>query len=86
MKKNKIHPANKKRLFSQREKILKWLLSGKTLTSLQAILRFGCLRLPARIYEIRDMGHNVDSKMVEKGFGKKVAEYRIIQYQPGMTV
>lgn len=85
MKKNRIHPANKKRLLSQREKILKWLLSGKTITSIEAILKFGCTRLSARIYEIRDMGHIVDSKMVTKPFGRKVAEYRIIQYQPGMT-
>lgn len=85
MKRNNIHPANKKRLKTQREKILAWLLSGRTITTMEAILKIGCTRLSARIYEIRDMGHNVDSKMVYK-FGRKVAEYRIIKYQPGMAM
>ncbi len=85
MKRNNIHPANKKRIASQREKILAWLLSGRTITTMDAILKIGCTRLSARIYEIRDMGHNVESKMVCK-FGRKVAEYKIIQYQPGMAM
>jgi len=44
---------------SQTEKILKYLKRGGTLTSLKALRMFGCLRLAARIYDIREMGHNV---------------------------
>lgn len=83
MKRNRIHPANKKRLLSQREKILKWLLSGRTINTLQAILNFGCTRLSARIWEIRDMGHVVESKSVSVLGGKVVSEYRLIKYQAG---
>jgi len=83
MKKNRIHPANRKRLLTQREKILKWLLSGKTITSLQAILRFGCLRLSARIFEIRDMGHVIQTKSVKTPTGVVVTQYSLIQYQAG---
>lgn len=86
MKRNNIHPANKKRVLSQRDRILKWLLSGKTITTIQAITKFGCTRLSARIREIKDMGHVIDGDMVPTKLGTAVKKYRIIQYQPGMSV
>ncbi|ACU61314.1 helix-turn-helix domain-containing protein [Chitinophaga pinensis] len=82
MKKNRIHPANKKSIASQRDKILKWLLKGKTITTLKAITQFGCTRLSARISEIRDMGHVIVTKWVKTRNKQVVKEYSLIQYQP----
>jgi hypothetical protein len=84
MKRNNIHPSNKKRIASQREKILKRLLSGKTITSLQAILNYGCTRLSARIWEIKDMGHVIQTKSVRTPTGQVVTQYSLIQYQAGI--
>ena len=38
---------------SQVLRIKKWLLSGRTLTPMQALSKFGCFRLGARIYDLR---------------------------------
>lgn len=85
MKRNNIHPANKKRLKTQREKILAWLQKGRTITTLQAILNFGCTRLSARIFEIRDMGHVIQKKSVKTPTGQVVTQYSLIQYRPCLT-
>jgi hypothetical protein len=81
MKKNHIHQANRKRLKSQREKILAWLEKGRTITTLQAILNFGCTRLSARIFEISDMGHVIQKKSVRTPTGVVVTQYSLIQYK-----
>lgn len=61
---------------SQTNKIKEYLLAGNTLTSLEALKFFGCLRLSGRIHDLRCSGVNVVSQMVKIN-GKKVAEYRI---------
>ena len=38
---------------SQTQQILQWLKEGKSLTPLDALREFGCLRLSGRIYDIR---------------------------------
>ena len=62
---------------SQGEQILNHLRAGKHLTALEALQRFGCLRLAARIKDLKDDGHSIDSQMVELPNGKKVASYRM---------
>lgn len=60
----------------QREAILAFLAAGKKLTQLEAKSRFGCLRLAARIEELRKAGHPIPSRMVAvPGHEHKVAEY-----------
>jgi len=44
---------------SQRKAILKHLRSGRTLTPIQALNRYGCFRLGARILELRKTGLSV---------------------------
>lgn len=61
---------------SQEQKILAFLKSGRPLTPLQALRKFGCLRLGARIFDIQAHGTLIKSKMVKKG-DKHVAQYRI---------
>lgn len=59
---------------SQNESILRWPRKGRSLTALQALERFGCLRLAARVRNLKDAGHPVRSRLVHRA-GKKWAEY-----------
>jgi len=43
---------------------------------LDALNKFGCFRLGARIWELKKEGIDIISRMVEKD-GKRFAEYRI---------
>jgi hypothetical protein len=61
---------------SQTEQIREYLKSGKKLTQLGAIARFGCLRLGARIHELRHDGEPICSRLIQKN-GKHFAEYFI---------
>ena len=63
---------------SQEKQIRDYLLTGKSLTSLQALNLFGCLRLSARIYDLIDYGVPIESEMIEVN-GKRVAQYKMIK-------
>lgn len=58
--------------------ILNHLERGKDLTALGALNLFGCLRLAARIAELRDMGYHIERTLVVKGM-KRWARYRMGQ-------
>ena len=62
---------------TQVKAILAYLQDGKTLTGLEALDRFGCSRLAARIGDIKDAGYSIRSEMVTLPGGKRVAEYRL---------
>tara|TARA_R100000306_G_C4339333_1_gene124378 strand:+ start:52 stop:249 length:198 start_codon:yes stop_codon:yes gene_type:complete len=59
---------------SQRLKIKKWLEDGKTLTPIDALERFGCFRLAARIDDLRREGLEIETKYQHKD-GKRFASY-----------
>lgn len=59
---------------SQSAKILHVLQSGKPVTPLIALRRFGCLRLAARINDLKAEGHKIQSRMMERN-GKRFAAY-----------
>ena len=63
---------------SQNTEILSHLQSGQTLTPLEALQLFGCFRLAARIYNLRDDGHDVSVELVNVR-GKQVAKYSMGQ-------
>lgn len=46
---------------SQNAAILQHLQDGLHLTPLRALELFGCLRLSARIYDLRAQGHRIES-------------------------
>jgi len=46
---------------SQSLRILAFLKSGKSLTPIEAIVRFGCYRLAARIHNLKSMGYRITS-------------------------
>ena len=59
---------------SQNKAILKYLQLGRTLTALQALKLFGCMRLAARVKELIDSGNDIGRVMV-KVKGKRIARY-----------
>lgn len=63
---------------SQEKQIRDYLLTGKSLTPLEALTLFGCFRLSARIYDLINYGVPIESKMIEVK-GKRVAQYKLIQ-------
>ena len=60
---------------SQTAKILKHLQAGKPITPLIALRRYGCLRLAARIAELRK-DHSIVTHRAHRG-GKTFAAYRM---------
>lgn len=61
---------------TQRAAIRDALLAGDRLTPLDALTRFGCLRLGARVYDLKREGWPITSRLVEHE-GKRYAEYRM---------
>lgn len=64
---------------NQRIRILKFLQEGKPITPIQALNKFGCFRLSARIKELRDLGYPIETKRVEIN-GSLVARYFLIEH------
>ena len=60
---------------SQTTQIISHIKKGP-ITPLQALNLYGCLRLAARINDIRYMGYDIESKMVKRN-GKRFAEYSL---------
>lgn len=61
---------------SQTVLIRKHLESGKTITPLEALSRYGCLRLGARIYDLKQDGLPVKTEIKRNG-RKRFAEYSL---------
>jgi hypothetical protein len=70
---NENHKTSK----SQTDQILEWMLSGRSITPLEALNRFGCNRLAARIADIKARGYLVYSEFVTTLGGKKVKQYNM---------
>ena len=61
---------------SQSEQILKELKNGRELTAVDALNEFGCFRLAARCYDLREMGHDIISRVIKKN-GKRFSGYKL---------
>lgn len=61
---------------SQNKRILKYLLTGKRLTSIEALKLFNCLRLSARINNLRKY-HTISDAWINTTSGKRIKEYFI---------
>lgn len=59
-----------------------WLLSGRPLTQLEATEKFGCLRLPTIIFDMRKAGVAVKTIMVENDDGSQYARYIVENVVP----
>jgi len=59
---------------SQEQQILKDLEKGKRITALDAFKKYSCLRLAARILDLKNAGYKINKQMVNKN-GKTFASY-----------
>jgi hypothetical protein len=62
---------------TQKQQIEAYLTKGKSLTPIDALSKFGCFRLAARIADLKNEGLNIATKIVTKK-GKSYASYSII--------
>ena len=60
---------------SQKAKILKHLMSKKSLSPLKAIGLFGCYRLASRIHELKNDGYPIETVIKSDGQGRTYASY-----------
>jgi len=63
---------------TQNEQILGYLSKGKGLTPIEALNKFGCLRLAARIADLRKSGHLIFTDSITKN-GKTFASYKLVK-------
>lgn len=63
---------------SQNTKIFNYLATGKSLTPIQALNKFGCFRLASRINDLRKQGHIIFTDSVTKN-KKTFASYTLIK-------
>lgn len=66
---------------SQNEKILRYLESGRSITPIEALNMFDCMRLSARIKDLRADGHLIKTvrckKKNKEGHTVSYAEYSL---------
>ena len=63
---------------SQNTAILAHLKRGHRITPIEALNKFECFRLGARIFDLKAEGHRIEKEMVPTSTGKRVAEYRLM--------
>jgi hypothetical protein len=61
---------------SQTESILRHLKAGHAISPLDALRRYGCMRLGARIWDLRQAGHRIERRLIDDG-RRRYAEYRM---------
>jgi len=62
---------------SQNKQIADYLNKGKKLTPIDALNKFGCLRLAARIADLRNEGMNIVTNTIKLENKKQIAQYSI---------
>ena len=68
-----------KQLTGQNRAILLFLESGGSLSTIDALEKFGSFRLSARIKDLRNQGYNIKTEKFKTPNGKTVARYFIPQ-------
>jgi len=65
---------------TQSNQILEYMRQGNSITPLEALNLFGCMRLGARIYDLSQASHVIHREMVhDQRTGKKYASYRLLE-------
>ena len=62
---------------SQNKQIADYLNKGKKLTPIDALTKFGCFRLAARIADLRASGMNIVTNKLKLDNTRHVAQYSI---------
>jgi hypothetical protein len=68
---------SKLKTMTQKEKIKKHLMKGKSLTAIQALNLFNCFRLAARIADLRNEGMKIYTENYMLKSGKVIAKYSL---------
>lgn len=66
---------NIKESISQSKAIAAWLMTGHSITPLEALQMFGCLRLGARVWDLREKGMDIVSRKLQVSPRKRVSQY-----------
>lgn len=72
---NTTNHQNNTRKKSQKQQILDYMLEGNEISQLDALYKFGCFRLGARIADLKKDGYDI-KKRIAKG-EKNYAIYRL---------
>lgn len=64
---------------SQNKMIMGHLRRHKSITPLTAMSQYNCMRLAARIFDLKEAGHTINKEMVETHSGKQIARYTLIK-------
>lgn len=62
---------------SQKERILEYLKENGSITPMEALNEFGCFRLSGRIFELKEMGMNIETEQMFSN-GKVFARYVLV--------
>ena len=63
----------------QQDAILAYLRQGNSITPLEALERFGCFRLGARVWDLKKQGFDIRSELVRSDNGKHFAKYWLVR-------
>ena len=69
---------------SQAQAILEYLKQGNSISPLEALHKFGCFRLGARIWDLKQAGYNIQEEDVKLN-GKRFAKYTMVKPQEKFT-
>lgn len=73
--KDAVRRASEPKEGTQEYAVLQALRAGDTLTPKTAYERFGTMRLGARIFDLKKMGHDIKTEMVKVAPRTQVAQY-----------
>ena len=62
---------------SQEDLIIDHLKTGQAITPLDALNMYGCFRLGARIFDLKERGYPIEKTMIHNN-GKKYASYKLV--------
>ncbi len=62
---------------SQNLEILSWLKKGRSITALEALRLFGCMRLAARIHDLKESGNKILATPIKRK-GKWIKRYSLL--------
>ena len=65
-------------MLSQCDMILDYMKRGFSITPIEALNKFNCFRLGARISDLKHEGHRIHTELVSNG-KKKFASYRLLK-------
>lgn len=64
---------------TQKKAILAHLLSGRSITPMEALRLYGCFRLSAAIFDLRAKGYVIKTERMKIRQGTYVARYHLIR-------